>query len=79
MAGGLVTVKAKHPDQGTGTLNVHLHERNADHPGGEALVYGDQEVEVAKTPKVEALLESGVLVEVKAKAAPKEPKTDAAG
>ena len=43
---------------------VALWETSSDHPGGEVFIAGAREVEVAETPKVQALLASGQLVRV---------------
>lgn len=54
----LITVKGNHDSGG-----VSLHEINAAHPAGEALVIGAMVAQVAKTPEVEQRLWSGLLVE----------------
>lgn len=41
-----------------------LHERHPDHPDGEAMVYGDQEFTVARTPLVNRRLADEWIVRV---------------
>ena len=54
----LIKVKATDPER------VALWERSADHPDGEVFVYGADPFTVALTPRVQRLLNSGVLVKV---------------
>lgn len=62
----MITVKSGRTD-----TRVALWETSSEHPGGEVFIAGTAEVEVALTPKVQAALASGALIEVKAKPAPK--------
>lgn len=62
----MITVKSGRTD-----TRVALWETSSEHPGGEVFIAGTAEVEVALTPKVQAALASGALVEVKPKPAPK--------
>lgn len=62
----MITVKSGHADN-----RVALWETSSEHPGGEVFIAGTAEVEVALTPKVQAALADGALVEVKAKPTPK--------
>lgn len=64
-----ITVKSTLPDN-----RLALHERHDEHPGGEAFVYGDTPVDVARTPLVQRRLADEWLVRVeggKVKADPK--------
>lgn len=56
-----MTIKVK---SGLSGNQVALWETSSDHPGGEVFIAGAREVEVAETPKVQALLASGQLVRV---------------
>lgn len=66
----MITVKSGHADN-----RVALWETSSEHPGGEVFIAGTAEVKVALTPKVQAALAVGALVEVKAKPAPKAKMT----
>ena len=56
-----MTIKVK---SGLSGNQVALWETSSEHPGGEVFIAGAREVEVAETPKVQALLASGQLVRV---------------
>lgn len=65
----LITVQGTNKEH-----KVLLWEKHPDHPKGEVFIAGEETAKVAKTPQVQRLLQSGALVEVKAKAPAADPK-----
>ncbi|GIW06363.1 MAG: hypothetical protein KatS3mg060_1168 [Dehalococcoidia bacterium] len=74
MADQYLRVRATHPEEGTGTDLVTLHERHPAHPNEEAYVAGDAVVLVAHTPLVAALIAAGRLEVVEEPAQPRPPR-----
>ncbi len=56
----IIKVKSLLPDN-----RVALHEHHPDHPGGEAFVAGDREIEVAETNAVKVAIKQDRLEVVK--------------